>query len=437
MEEINLGTEFNFTYAPGVSFEQIMGFELAGQFWSNYFNDNVSINIFVEMTDSLPENVIGGALPGFEDNVLYSNFRDALEADITSEIDTLINNNQQAQRDSYTAYFDSQFEDITGYKVENNQYMEMTRANAKALGLIDGHSEELDGYILMRDLDGSGESGLESLAWDYNYSDNALANNSLDYLGVAIHEIGHVLGFVSGVDRDGWLSTTSNFKKSKQEDKYYNRLEGTLNNATPVDMLRYSQESNTMSGGENWIDMSVGGNPYLSFTGSDGEAIAYFSSGVDTELGGDGYQASHWKAMDEAVGIMDPRLKTGDRREITELDVQLFDAIGWDLKTENIETPNLATLFNQAQVTLAEKIDVTVDWMTSNTVESTAILTPEYVDNDGNNYGDRNEQLQEMFVSSGEVYSPIWGTYACGKGHWEVYNKLWDEGYFWGWGRGA
>ncbi|WP_172657271.1 NF038122 family metalloprotease [Myxosarcina sp. GI1] len=419
---MNIGTEFNFTYAPGVSFEQMIGFELAGQFWSSHLSDNVSINIFVEISDALPENVIGGALPGFEDNVLYSDFRNALEADITSKVDTLINNNQQLDRNSYTAYFDSQFEDLTGYKVENNQHMEMTRANAKALGLINGDSSELDGYIVTRNLDGSGESGLESLAWNYEYTDSSVGSDRLDFLSVAIHEVGHVLGFVSGVDRDGWLTTTSDFKKSKKEAKYYDKLEGSLNNATPVDMLRYSQESNSMSGAENWIDMSVGGNPYLSFTGSSGEAIAYFSTGVDTELGGDGYQASHWKAMDEAIGIMDPRLKTGQRREITQLDLSLFDAIGWDLKTENTEQPNITTLYLQAQTLLADKMEVSLDWMTANPDESAEILTPEFVDIDGNGYDDRNEQVVEMLIDSGEVYNG-------GK----AYNWGWWNPYGWGW----
>ena len=38
---------FNFTYAPGTSFEQMLNFEMAGKIWSDYLADDVTINIFV------------------------------------------------------------------------------------------------------------------------------------------------------------------------------------------------------------------------------------------------------------------------------------------------------------------------------------------------------------------------------------------------------
>lgn len=54
MGVIDTGTQFNFTYAPGVSLDQMIGIEMAGEFWSQHLADDVSINIFVEMTDYLP-----------------------------------------------------------------------------------------------------------------------------------------------------------------------------------------------------------------------------------------------------------------------------------------------------------------------------------------------------------------------------------------------
>ena len=330
MNGFESGTQFDFSYAAGTTDAQILGFEMAGEFWSQYLTDNVTINLHVEMTNNLPDNVIGGALPAIEDNIKYENYRRNLKRDRISGLDYSVERNQQDEDEKFTAYFSSKYEE-DGYKVDNNEYLNMTRANAKALNLVYSHSGKLDGYILMRDLDGWNDGDLNNIRWDYNYNDNYVANNELDFLSVAIHEVGHAIGFVSGLDQANWLSGVRKVN-SGNEDDFYSDLVGNLNNATPLDMLRFSRNSYQMSGDdENWIDMSVGGNPYLSFNGSGGRPVAYFSTGINTSLGGDGSQASHWKQQDNAMGIMDPVLRTGQKREITNLDKQLFDAIGWNV----------------------------------------------------------------------------------------------------------
>ena len=446
MDGIDTSVDFNFTYAPGVSLEQMIGFEMAGEFWSQHLDDNVTINIFVEMTDYLPENVIGGALPGIEDNVRYKTFRRKLKKDITSDVDRLINYNQQDETDKFTAYFSSQYEEA-GYKVDNNEYLKMTRANAKVLDIIDPHDSGLDGYILMRDLDGVDDGALNSIRWHYDYSDSPIPNDHLDFLSVAIHEIGHTLGFVSGLDQADWLAGKRYVNKGNEDD-YYNNLKGTLNNATPVDMLRFSQDSYKQSGdGENWIDMSLGGNSYLSFTGSGGTPIAYFATGESKDLGGDGYQASHWKQQNNVLGIMDPVLATGQRRQITELDIKLFDAIGWDINTGNTDA-DLETILTEAKTELAKDITLTAKeegikirkralrkWANGNdrkfnyARKAAAILTPDYLDLDNNNYDDRGEKLQEMIVKSGEVYNWGWKGYCWGwRGYWWGWRGYWQSG---------
>lgn len=35
---------FNFSYAPGTTEEQMIGFEMAGNYWSNYLKDDVTVN---------------------------------------------------------------------------------------------------------------------------------------------------------------------------------------------------------------------------------------------------------------------------------------------------------------------------------------------------------------------------------------------------------
>ena len=64
MSESDSGTQFDFTYAPGISSEQIIGFEMAGAVWSSYLQDDVTVRIYVESTDQLPEDVVGAALAG-------------------------------------------------------------------------------------------------------------------------------------------------------------------------------------------------------------------------------------------------------------------------------------------------------------------------------------------------------------------------------------
>ena len=48
------GVEFNFSFADGATDEQILGFELAGEIWSQYLVDtfngeNLDINIHVDI----------------------------------------------------------------------------------------------------------------------------------------------------------------------------------------------------------------------------------------------------------------------------------------------------------------------------------------------------------------------------------------------------
>ena len=78
------GLQFDFTYASGTSWSQMLAFETAGLMWSDYISDDMTVNIHVEMTNTLPDNVIGGALPGMVADVNYTNFRNAYRDDITS-----------------------------------------------------------------------------------------------------------------------------------------------------------------------------------------------------------------------------------------------------------------------------------------------------------------------------------------------------------------
>ncbi|MEO1465547.1 MAG: hypothetical protein AAFR89_04845, partial [Cyanobacteria bacterium J06633_1] len=116
-----------------------------------------------------------------------------------------------------------------------------------------------------------------------------------------------------------------------------------------------------------------------------------YSSGKDTSMDGDGFQASHWKqeSFDGVTqGIMDPLMKPGMHRRISDRDLRAMDAIGFDLnwkgnnllamnKAETNWQPttglgtNIATLQERAKEHIAKSLYSHgeawwVDWWVSN-----------------------------------------------------------------------
>ena len=57
------GLQFDFSYAPGTTFEQMIAFETAGELWSKYLTDDMTVNIHIEMTNILPDKVIRLTFP--------------------------------------------------------------------------------------------------------------------------------------------------------------------------------------------------------------------------------------------------------------------------------------------------------------------------------------------------------------------------------------
>ncbi|NJL41929.1 MAG: hypothetical protein HC899_38690 [Leptolyngbyaceae cyanobacterium SM1_4_3] len=112
-------------------------------------------------------------------------------------------------------------------------------------------------------------------------------------------------------------------------------------------MMRFSNEGK--------LDLVVGGSPFFSKNGGTTKD-ADFATGVDRNLGGDGYQASHWKSSGGILGIMEPDINLGARRSVTRLDQQALDVIGWDLGTGSV---NLDALQAQAKQALADRLNVT------------------------------------------------------------------------------
>jgi hypothetical protein len=378
----------NFSYAPGTSLEQMIGMEMAGGIWSSHLSDNVSINIYSQTDDSLPKNAIGGALPGISSNRSYDTFRSGVYRDRTSTDDRSAYTNLQNDDDGYAVRIDGRTQD-------ENEQINLTRANAKALGML--NDSGLDGVIIVSDLTN------QTLGWNYNFQDSSVPTDRLDYLSTGMHEIGHVLGFVSGVDGPGLLTSNSGDDDDDDGGDDGDDDEGGDLYVTPLDMYRYSSESQS----SGIIDLSIGGDPYLSFDRGK-TRIANFATGADLTLGGDGYQASHWKQQTNPLGVMDPVLRPGQRRALNLLDRRAMDAIGWNLQESTID---LATLKLQAKQRLAARLGVTVAWLEANPTEAATRLSQ-----------DRTDDVVTMIEES-EVYE--WG-WTGGQGWWRD-ELLWQQ----------
>ena len=368
---------FNFSFDPGTTLQQMVGFETAGRIWSSYLTDPITVNLQVGVSSSLGSNIIGGALPGMNASQNYSSFTSALKADATSTDDQTALT--QFFGSTFSATYQVTLSGTAAQMVGISNSLNLTRADAKALGLpVNGGPNGLDGYILFGSLAGA------PVQWNYDYARSTPApTNSLDFLSTALHEIGHVLGFVSGLDSPGWLNSNYGTDANALTNAAA-RVDANTSGATPLDLFRYSTSSNSKA---NTRDLSLGGTAVFTLSGGSAP-IASFSTGVDTTQGGNGQQASHWLTGTNAIAA--PTLKTGTRSAIAAVDLKAMDVIGWNLAPNGINTVvNLAALQAQAQQSLASRLNQTVSWLNANSTTAAQNLAQ-----------DRSQDVYTMAVQS-------------------------------------
>lgn len=323
--------DFNFNPEPGMSQQAIDGFEAAGQLWSDIYEDDVTVNIDIGFRNLRPSVLAQTGSQRIQ--VTYQQFVDALNADANSSDDASILGHLQSPADfdmllnrtsnsphgpgNANPFLDDDGDD-------NNVSIRLTRANAKALGLLDAQAPELDASITFS----------SRFNWDFDPSDGTQANH-FPFVLVAAHEIGHMLGFTSGVDI---LDINSPPESGPFPDHAFTWV-------SAKDVFRFSEES--VDEAQSVIDWTA--DIRDKFFSIDGGAASLGSFATGRHFG-DGQQASHWKD-DRGLGLMDPTVAAGETPTITERDIRLFDVVGWDLP----EPPT------PIQADLALNVDTTVE----------------------------------------------------------------------------
>jgi hypothetical protein len=289
---------FNFS-GVGLPREVATGLQLAGQRYSDHFSDPITVNVAIKW-EPLPGGRVGSTVNEFVEGT-YTGIRNHLVSDAKTAADaiavaSLPNSSSIGFLNNLTTRSSQVFLDIDGSA--NNSQIELTRANAKAMGytLLPGN----DATITL-------DSGIASF-FDFDPSDG-VDSNHLDFVGIVQHELGHALGFMSGVDTKTSLVVDENSERLRT-----------------LDLFRWSAfTDNGVS--QNYRDFTLDSRP-KNFS-LDGVTLGTdFSKGALLN-----YQASHWAERNPTLGIMDPST-AGGPLNFSDADLLAFDAIGYDAVPE-------------------------------------------------------------------------------------------------------
>lgn len=194
-----------------------------------------------------------------------------------------------------------------------------------------------------------------AFSYDFN-PDDGVTRNNFDFEGIAVHEIGHLLGFISDTGLRELIPSAGI-------------------SPTVWDLFRFRPDVTSQTFGSSRRVLSSGGEQVF-FVGANKIPL---STGRPDGSGGDRAQASHWKTRSGnngvKIGVMDPFASPGEKDEITAADMAAINAFGYlvgavePVVTVKVDSPN-------GRETIGAGGDLPIRW----TVNSTQSLSVQRIE---------------------------------------------------------
>lgn len=345
----------SFATAPNGA-EALFAFQKAANYWNTVLTNDVTVRFQISF-DALGPGVLGST--GSSSQIVsVSDAYARLAATGTTALDAIAAANMTALTpDGGLARVRINAEVAPGVGVDPNVTRTLTNSTKDIANYLDVN-QALIRATGMTSLSGPLSAYDASITFSSNFAFDFTPNNGIDvgkydFTAVAVHELGHALGFVSGTDVLDVVAHGAGPLSDAFEAGDFGTTDITdFALGSTLDLFRYGNTINPdgrlqLQWSANRPAMfSIDGKTMFSVNDSSWQEPASFSTGA---YSGDGEQASHWKdnvafidpdtggaclQSGRQVGVMDPTSAPCHTENVTRNDLAAFDAMGWNTNVD-------------------------------------------------------------------------------------------------------